>query len=111
MKISNAFMANHSVDFKSFIIEASDDLTILTININVNPTVETSKEKTVSYPTGEGFENVWFELKTVVVGVTAVYNELTGNIEVTKAVDWVAGDTVGILYSVYTTRDSESDLV
>lgn len=99
-------MGNHNVDFKTFIIDSSDVLTNRTVKINLDPTVRTSESKTVSYPAGQGFNGIWFELKTSVVGVTASYNSATGNLEITKATNWVLGDTVGVIYSLYTLRDS-----
>lgn len=99
-------MGNRNVDFKTFIIDSNDILTNRTVKINLDPTVRTSESKTVSYPVGEGFNGIWFELKTSVVGVTASYNSATGNLEITKATNWVLGDTVGVIYSLYTLRDS-----
>lgn len=110
MKIANTFMGNHSVDFKAFKIDSSDVLTERTVNINVNPTVGDSS-KTISYPVGEGFENIWFELKTSVVGVTAVYNSSTGDLEITKATNWVIGDSVGVVFSLYILRNANLSAV
>lgn len=104
MKQSTAFMANHSVDFKSITIESTDILTELTKKIKLNPTVDATGNQTVGYLPETEFANVWFELKTTVVGVTAVYNSATGDLEVTKGSNWIDGDTVGVLYSVYTTE-------
>lgn len=110
MKIASTFAGNHSVDFKAFKIDSTDVLTDRTVKINVNPTLPYSAEKTISYPTGEGFENIWFELKTSVVGVTAAYNSTTGDLEITKATDWVIGDSVAVLFSLYILRDASLEV-
>ena len=103
MKKSNLFLGNHPLDFVSFEIDETDVLTELTKKILVNPTVSENGEKTIGFPVGEGFNNIWFEIKTDVVGVTGIYNENTGELEITKATDWVIGDIVVVMYSMFTT--------
>jgi len=106
MRIVNAFSENKSINTEYFEIEASDVLTS-PVKVKINHSIG---NQTVNFPAGT-YDRIWFELKTSVVGVTGTYDGVTGEVTVTKATNWVAGDAVVILYSIFKTKNSLESLV